>query len=301
MDIRHRWIILPVALLAGACQAADDAAPADGVDATVGIDALRASYVEHYNMGHPAIVADMYAEDAVGLMADGSVLLGREAIAAGLAEQLAASPELALTQLDDMAFGDTVVTIGTWSVTVTPEEGAEPVTRGGHYMAAHTPGDEGWQVAGVITNYDSRQPAEALQGTRPAEPPTEESTMGALLGAYEAAWNAGDAAGLAALYAEDAWAAFADLPAVQGRAAIEQAMEQRVRGEMDLHGVNTVDLGDGWKVDGGWLQITGDGDDFIGNYWIVTRAEGDGEPVIHWAVSNGRPASVIPSSDSSGG
>jgi len=280
MRTRTRWLVLSLVLLVGACQAADDdAADADAdatADATTAdIDARRASYVEHYNMSHPDMVADMYAEDAVALMADGSVLPGREAIGGYLAEQMAASPELALTQLDILVAGDTVMTIGKWSVTMTPGEGAEPGAQSGHYMAAHTRGTDGWEVAGVISNYDVQQSAEALQGTTPAERPAEESTMGVLHEAYEAAWSAGDAAGIAALYAEDAWASFADLPAVEGRAAVEQVMEQRLRGEIDLHGVATADLGDGWKVDAGWYEIGGDGDSFFGNYWVVPRAEGD--------------------------
>jgi uncharacterized protein (TIGR02246 family) len=304
MDIRHRWLVLPLALLIGACQPADDETAMESVDttaaATTGIDALRESYVEHYNMGHAEMVADMYAEDAIGLLADGSVLSGREAIAAALAEAMAASPELSLAQLDQMVMGDTVVTVGSWSLTVTPEEGADPVARGGHYMAAHTLGDGGWQVAGVITNHDSPQSAEALQGAVPTERPEEESILGSFSEAYEAAWNAGDAAGVAALFAEDAWAALADLPAVEGRTAIQQVMEQRVRGEIDIHGVESRDLGDGWVLDGGWFEIRGAPDgDYIGNYWTLSRAGDDGVRLIHWAVSNGRPESVIPSPESS--
>lgn len=310
MDIRTRWLILPLVLLGAACQSADDDAELDGADATAdvtadataGVDALRTSYVEHYNMGHPDMVADMYAEDAVALMADGGVLRGREEIAAGLAEQLAGgSPRLALDQIDGLVFGDTVITIGRWSVTATPEEGAEPVTRGGHYMAAHTPGQDGWQVAGVITNYDVQQSAEALQGTVPAEQPEEESLLGAFSEAYEAAWNAGDAEGVAALYAEDAWAAFGNIPAVEGHASIRQVLEQRVRGEIDIHGVGSMDLGDGWVLEGGWFEITGAPDgDYVGAYWTLSRAGDDGERRIHWMVSNGRPESMVPSSASAG-
>jgi len=306
MDIRQRWLLLPLALLLGACQAADDEAAtdgavADGADAaaevTGGIDALRTSYVEHYNMGHPDMVADMYTEDAFGLMADGSVLSGREAIAGALAEQMAASPRLALDQLDQMVFGDTVITIGTWSVTVTPDEGADPVTRGGHYMASHLRGDDGWKVSGVITNYDVQQSAEALQGTVPPEPPEEESTLGSFLEAYEAAWNAGDAEGVAALYAEDAWYAGADLPAVEGREAIQGVMEQRLRGQIDIHGVGSWDLGDGWVLDGGWFEILDATEgDYVGTYWILTRGAEEGQRRVQWLVSNGRPESVIPTS-----
>jgi uncharacterized protein (TIGR02246 family) len=310
MDIRIRSVLLPLVLLVGACQSADDDAALDGADTaadatadtTAGVDALRASYVEHYNMGHADMVADMYAEDAVALMADGSVLLGREEIAAWLAEQMAAgSPEVTLEQIDEMAFGDTVITIGHWSVTATPAEGAEPVMRGGHYMAAHTPSADRWEVGGVITNYDAQQSAEALEGTVPPEPPEEESTLGSFLEAYEAAWNAGDAEGVAALYAEDAWYAGADLPAVEGREAIQGIMEQRLRGQMDIHGVGSMDLGDGWVVDGGWFEIRGASEgDYIGSYWILTQAAEDGQRQIQWIVSNGRPESVIPSPASAG-
>lgn len=309
MDIRARWLIVPLVLLFGACQADDEAAvdnaetAADtSTDATAGVDALRTSYVEHYNMGHPDMVADMYAEDAVALMADGGILEGREEIAAGLAEQLAnGSPQLALEQIDGMAFGDTVVTIGRWSVTATPEEGAEPVTRGGNYMAAHTPSEDGWKVAGVITNYDVQQSAEALQGTVPADDPEEASLLDEFTEAYEAAWNAGDAEGVTALYAEDAWAAFGNVPAVEGHASIQQVLEERVRGEIDIHGVKSVDLGDGWVLDGGWFELTGAPDgDYVGAYWTLSHAENDGERRIHWMVSNGRPESMVPSSASSG-
>lgn len=306
MDIRTRWLILPLVLLFGACQSADDdAAPdadATASSATAGVDALRASYVEHYNMGHPDMVAEMYAEDAVALMADGGVLEGREEIAAGLAEQMAGgSPELALEQIDEMAFGDTVITIGSWSVTATPEEGAEPVTRGGNYMAAHTPSADGWEVSGVITNYDVQQSAEALQGTVPEEAPEEASLLDTFSEAYEAAWNAGDAEGVTALYAENAWAAFGNVPAVEGHASIQQVLEQRVRGEIDIHGVGSMDLGDGWVLDGGWFEIAGAPDgDYVGAYWTLSHAEDDGERRIHWMVSNGRPASMVPSSASAG-
>lgn len=299
MNIRARSLLLPLALLFGACQSADQAATendgTDGsADAVAELDALRASYEEHYDMGHADVVADMYAEDAVALLADGGVYDGREAIAAHLAEELAASPDLALEQLDAIvgADGEMAVTIGTWDVTVTPEEGDE-MTYGGHYMTANGRTVDGWELLGVITNFDAQQSAEMLQGTA-AEPPAESSQMGALTDAYEEAWNAGDSDAVAALYAEDAWAAFADLPAVEGREAIAELMEQRVRGTMELHGVRSESLGEGRMVHGGWYTISGgETGDYSGHYWIVTETV-DGEPKIKWVVSNGRPASVIP-------
>lgn len=302
MNIRARTLLLPLALLVGGCQSADEAATdGDGTDrptdAVAQLDALRASYEEHYDMGHADVVADMYAEDAVALLADGGVHRGREAIAASLAEEMAASPDLALEQLDAIvgADGEMAVTIGTWDVTVTPEEGNE-MTYGGHYMTANGRTADGWELLGVITNFDAQQSAEMLQGTA-GEPPAESSQMGALVDAYEEAWNAGDPDAVAALYTEDAWAAFADLPAVEGREAIAELMQQRVVGTMELHGVRSESLGNGRMVNGGWYRISdGGAGDYVGNYWIVTETV-DGQPRIEWVVTNGRPASVIPSSD----
>lgn len=304
MDIRTRSLILPLVLLIGACQPADEAATngdetEQAPDAAAELDALAASYEEHYDMGHADMVADMYVEDATALMADGDVLRGRQAIAADLAEDMEASPDLALEQLDAVvgADGQMAATIGTWDVTVTPE-GGDAMTHGGHYMTANLRTADGWKLMGVITNHDAQQSAEMLQGTA-GEPPAEESQMGGLLDAYEEAWNSGDPAAVAALYAEDAWAAFADLPAVEGREAIGDLMEQRVRGTIELHGVRSESLGEGRMIDGGWFTISGgEGGDFTGNYWIVTETV-DGEPRIKWTVSNGRPASVIPSADGS--
>lgn len=301
MEIRTRSLILPLVLLIGACQPADEATTnGDDVeqapDAVAQLDARRASYEEHYDMGHADMVADMYLEDAVALLADGGVYDGREAIAANLTRAMAASPDLALEQLDAIvsADGQMAVTIGTWDVTVTPE-GGEAMTHGGHYMTANRRTDGGWMLMGVISNHDAQQSAEMLQGTMPETAPPENSQMGALLSAYEEAWNAGDPAGVAALYAEDAWAAFADLPAVQGREAITGLMEERVRGTIDIHGVRSESLGEGRMIDGGWYTISGGGaGEFNGHYWIVTETV-DGEPRIKWVVSNGRPASVTAS------
>ena len=301
MEIRTRSLMLPLVLIFGACQAGDEAANGEmdgqAPDAAAQLDALRADYEEHYDMGHADVVADMYVEDAVALLADGGVYDGREAIAANLSETLEASPDLALEQLDAIisADGQMGVTIGTWDVTMTPE-GGDAMSYGGHYMTANTRTADGWKLMGVISNHDTQQSAEMLQGTVPESRPPENTEIAPLLSAYEEAWNAGDAAGLAALFTEDAWAAFADLPAVQGRDAIAGIMEQRVRGTMDLHGVRSESLGDGRMVDGGWFTISGGGQgDFNGHYWVVTETV-DGEPKIKWAVSNGRPASVAPSS-----
>lgn len=288
---------LPVVSLAVACQPADeqdggtaeDTMAMEGADVSGAMDELAAAYVQHYNLGHADMVAALYTDSAIALLADGTVARGRAEIQQVTAAQLAAgSPKLSISISDTKAGGDTAVAIGSWSVTATPE-GGEPVKTSGHWMGAYQHGADGWKIMGVITNYDSEQPAEAYMGKAPVQLPPENSRMGALIDAYANAWNAGDAAGIAALYAPDAWAAFVNSPVSEGRDAIRQAMEQRVRGAIEIHGVRTVSLGGGWNVDGGWWQVAGgEGPTIRGNYWLVAHGEAGATPVIQWAVSNGR-------------
>lgn len=313
MRTPHAWrssrlfLLLPLLLLTAACTADDDDATGDGMaedtaaeDAGGWLDELAASYVRHYNAGHAEAVAALYAEDAVVLAADGSVAMGREAIEAWNTRQMAeGSPQLDVEVIDRRVFGDTALAIGRYTVS-SSAEGGEATTFGGHWMGAYGRMAGGWKSLGLITNYDRQMSAEYLQGPVPTEPPPDESTMDELLTAYENAWNAGDAQAFGDLYAEGAWAAFSNLPAIEGREAIVNAMQQRIKGaRIALRGARTVDLGDGWRADGGLHETTREGgDDSRGHYWVLTHTDADGETHIQWLLSNGRPVSTIPSGDS---
>lgn len=298
-----RWLFLPLVLLIGACAPADDDGMVDDgeiqnvddtMDAGTAVTASLDEYVRHYNLGHADAVAALYTEDGVGLYADGTVARGRAEIVAFNQAQMAGNPTVDINLLNEKAFGDKAVAVGEWSVDVTPE-GAEPMQSAGHWMALYDDTDEGLKAMGVITNYDRQMGAEFLQGTMPAEPPPEESTMTEMLSAYEAAWNSGNAEAVVDMYADNVWAAFADLPPVTSKASLSTLMSERVQGNIDLHGVRSMDLGDGYTLDGGWYEISGiEGGDVRGNYWILVNTNDDGEPKIEWLVSNSRPVSVIP-------
>lgn len=299
-----RWLFLPLVLLIGACAPADDDGMADDgqmvnvddtMDAGTAVTASVDEYVRHYNLGHADAVAALYTEDGVGLYADGTVARGRAEIQAFNEAQFAADPTVDIDVLDEMAFADNAVAVGTWSVEATPE-GAEPIQQAGHWMALYANTDEGLKAMGVITNYDRQMGAEFLQGTAPPEAQPEESTMNELLTAYEAAWNSGDAAAVADMYADDVWAAFADLPPVTSESSLATVLSERVSGSIDLHGVRSVDLGDGYTLDGGWYEISGvEGGNVRGHYWSLINTGDDGARKIEWLVTNGRPVSVIPS------
>lgn len=296
-----RWIfstILLVALLV-ACQGADrsggettdEATAGQAGDAGQSIADLTASYEQHYNLGHASQTAALYTDSAVALMADGTVARGRSAIEEYLGGQMAnGSPQLSVELVDTKSMGDTAMSIGSWHVTSTPA-GGDTVHVGGHWMAAYERTSDGWKAMALITNYDSEPTPEMLSGAAPSEPPAETSAMGSLADAFESAWNGGDAADVAALYAENAWVSYSNQPVSEGRAAIEAALQQQIHGTIEIHGVKSVDLGDGWGADGGWYLISGGGQPpYGGNYMLLAQTGSDGAPRIQWALSNGRPA-----------
>lgn len=296
-----RSVLRPLLLvpLLAACQGsdrgggemADETMSAQDGDAGRAIAALTASYEQHYNLGHASQTAALYTDSAVALMADGTVARGRTAIEEYLGGQMAnGSPQLSVELVDTKSMGDTAMSIGSWHVTATPA-GTDTLHVGGHWMAAYERTADGWKAMALITNYDSEPTPDMLSGVAPSEPPADRSTMGSLADAFEAAWNGGNAAEVASLYAEDAWVSFSSQPVTEGRAAIEAALEQQVRGSIEIHGVKSVDLGNGWDADGGWYVVSGgDQPDYGGNYMLLVHTGPDGAPQIQWAVSNGRPA-----------
>ncbi|MDX1393375.1 MAG: nuclear transport factor 2 family protein [Gemmatimonadota bacterium] len=80
----------------------------------------------HMNMGHPDMVADRYAEDAIVMAPE--LVEGRETIRAALTEMSEAGVQMTMTPFAAAELGDDYVTsVGTWS----GQEGEEAVS--GHY------------------------------------------------------------------------------------------------------------------------------------------------------------------------
>ncbi|MFQ5529990.1 MAG: YybH family protein [Gemmatimonadota bacterium] len=293
-----RWTLLPLALLAGACQAADDAAEvaaeteaASALAADeAALDELRAYYAEHFNLGHASMVAELYTDTAVTLFADGSVNLGRAEIEAGLTEIIAGSPAITITREAVHVADDAAVARGAWTME-TPVEGAEPAASSGHYLTVFTRGDSGWKIQAVVSNYDTEVPAEALTGviSENVDDEEDDGTI-ALVTAYEEAWAAGDTEALSMMWTEDAHAAFSMSPAIEGRPAIAERLAEVVAGTIDIHPKATLPMGDGYAAIGGWYQVDTDEGSTTGTYLSLVRATDDGSHQLHWGVSNGRPS-----------
>jgi uncharacterized protein (TIGR02246 family) len=296
MKFRNLLVLFLAVTFVTACTAQDEAATdetAAMVDASgdaEALDALLAGYVEHYNMGHADVVAANYVDDAVTLYADGGVNLGRAEIEAALTATMAGSPTLSIDRDDIHVGDDKAVARGTWGISM-PVEGADPMTTSGHYMTLFTRVEGEWKVMVVASNYDSEQPPEANMGVVSENVDDEEDDgMAAMMTAYEEAWAAGDASAIGWLYTENAHASFASQSVVEGRAAIETRITERMAGTLDIHSKGTIPLGDGWTVNGGWYESMDDSGHSVGNYLLLAQDTEDGGHQIHWLVSNGRPA-----------
>lgn len=259
------------------------------------IDALREEWVTHYNLHHPDMVADFYAEDAVVLAADQGVHEGKEAIAAWLTGTMENEPTATITTGETMVFGDQAVSMGTYEIEGTSPEG-EAVEFSGYYMNALTRQEGEWLIGASVTNYDSPRPEGWTWGTmgEGEEPPAEEGTMTELVEAYETHWNLQHPDMVADLYTEDARAAFADGEMIEGRAAIEARMEEVLADgrTLDVHDVGTMELDENHRVDGGWYELKAGEDGEVvqaGAYMLLAELQDDGSWKIQRMITNARP------------
>jgi uncharacterized protein (TIGR02246 family) len=271
--------------------------PADPAAADrAAIATLHDEYATHFNQGHATAVADLMADSAVFLGADGSVDLGRAQIVAGLEASFAGKPTLTLAPAETIVLGDRAFTRGGYSLAMSPPAGA-PLTLAGNYLTAFGRQDGAWKITAVLTNYDATPPAGVPWDSSTAgTPPADQGTMGDLVTAFTTHFNAGHAAEVAALFTDSAVAMFADTTPATGRAAIERHLAgvlAQGAPQITIHDVGTEVLPEGWAFDGGWWVITATAPEGprtrIGGYVLLARQQADGSWRIHWFASNAGP------------
>ncbi|MGD8278044.1 MAG: SgcJ/EcaC family oxidoreductase [Gemmatimonadota bacterium] len=267
--------------------------------AEAAVDQIRTDYMAAFNNHDAATVASMFADSAVVLAANGEVEEGREAIEASLTEQMAGSPMAQIDADETMVFGDMAVQRGTYTVNSTTPDGTA-MSVSGSYMSALAQADGAWMIEALITNLNAPPPeGYPMAEESTMEPPPEEGTMTDLGSAYMAAFNSGDAAAVAALYTDDAMAAFANEPVAMGTAAIQAANAASFAEgspQLEIHDVYTQPLADGYALDAGWYTVTAttpDGEMTTGGtYVLLCRQAADGTWKIHWSVVNGNPTTT---------
>ncbi|MCH7823451.1 MAG: SgcJ/EcaC family oxidoreductase [Acidobacteria bacterium] len=264
------------------------------MDDAAAIAALADEYVVHYNLHHPSMVNDYYTGEGIGLPADGSVLMGAEARLAHLEAAMEGNPTLAVETADVAVFGDTAVAHGSYSVEIAPE-GADAMSVTGNWMASYEKADGDWKIAVLLSNYDGDPPEDLPDPTTPAEPPPEQedSPLAELLGYYATHFNMGHGGMVASRYTEDAMAAFAGGPKLEGRAAIEEDLNARIEElgnpQLTIHVVAGDEVGDDFVFGGGRYEMAAEAGDSQGAFLILAKRGDDGNLQIQWAVSNGLP------------
>lgn len=291
---RTTALALASALLVGCAGESDKMAGAADAAASdeQAVEALRAYWETHYNMHHPDMVATTYADSAWSLPAAGGYLTGREAIEADLAASMAASPTATITSSDLVLMGDLGASMGTYAVTVAPE-GGESTSWSGTYLNVVTKASGEWKILGTITNYDAARPDGWTWSGSMADPPPDAGTMTEVTDYYATHWNMGHPSMVADTYTDDAMVSFANGAIVQGRAAVEAAIAERINtgAKLEIHDVGTLPMGEGWAADGGWYLLTGPDGTAIqsGSYLTILKQQADGGWKVHRSVTNGQP------------
>ncbi len=272
-------------------------APADAMSADEqALTELRDSWAQHYNMHHASVVAEYYTDDAVTLSADGGVHMGLEANAAALEAQMEGTPTITLMGEEMMVFEGRAVALGSYAIeTATPD--GEQMAVSGSYLTSFTKESGDWKIDAVVTNYDSPRPEGWAYVVGDGEdPPEDEGTMTDMLGGLATHFNMGHASVAAGYYAEDATVASADEAIKVGRDAVTASFEALFEAnpgvQVTIHDVATIELGEGWALDGGWFLLeAADGGDPVaaGSFLLLCEQGEDGSWKIKWDVSNMQP------------
>ncbi len=107
--------------------------------------AVRTEYVEMYNKKDAAGVTNLYADDAILIQPDGTMLTGTEEIGKAMAEASKSWAHAVIESDTTRVYGSTAVDIGTF--TTHPTAGAEQVDR---YTTVLRRGINGWKITHVV-------------------------------------------------------------------------------------------------------------------------------------------------------
>lgn len=145
--------LIPVAsLILAGCTAQAPPPPSTDVNAVRDeIGKLRTAWIAAAERDDAAAVAQMYAEDAVLMTAEGAVVRGRQGIQDYFAKAFLTSGGLEVTPMGFDASGDLAYESGRFSQDVTPPDG-KPTKVSGHYVVVSKRQADGtWKLVHHIT------------------------------------------------------------------------------------------------------------------------------------------------------
>ncbi len=161
MRTAHNGLALLTLLSLAACrpraespEAAMARQTADQKAAEEAIALAQASFVLHYNSGHPDSLAAFYLPDAHLMPSNLPAVVGTAAIQAAYTQALASKGQLKLVTESVSASGDLAVERGTYEETYTPPGSSTSVTERGKYLAHWQRIDGKWLMVDHIANSD---------------------------------------------------------------------------------------------------------------------------------------------------
>ncbi|HUF47351.1 MAG TPA: SgcJ/EcaC family oxidoreductase [Vicinamibacterales bacterium] len=144
--------------LVAALAACAPAPPPDTTDTTAedtaAINALRDGWSAAYNAADADALANSYTEDTVRMSANEPSQVGRVAVRDGFLAEFGAGQGTATIRSDEMRLmGDWAFDRGTFSVSIVPAAGGDPVMAEGRYLVLlHKQADGSWKIARGMDN-----------------------------------------------------------------------------------------------------------------------------------------------------
>ncbi len=293
---KHLTLLAFVGLTLTGCapEAAETEAEAVFETPADALTALRDGYAEAMNAGDLTSLVALYGEDAVYMPGSGIRVSGSEAISQALETSLNVVSDVEIVGEAMQFVDDWALERGRWSFTLAPE-GVEPFAQSGYYISVSRQQPDGsFKLAWLATNFDAPPGTPSPPDMAPvaAPDPSLGESLEGLRSAWETEYNAGNAAGVAALYTEDAVAMFAEQSAVEGQAAIQASLEAMggMAPTVAIMGEGLVSMGD-WMVGRGTHTLTGtspEGEEMSvsGFHLVVCKQDAEGEWKIHWHIGN---------------
>lgn len=123
------------------------------------IKKVTQEWASHAKMGHAAVVAKLYTEDAMELPPDQPAIKGRASIEQRIAESVTGLQDIKITSVETHGMLDLAYDRGTYSVTVKEEGMDEPVKINGKYISIlRRQADGTWKLTRLIWNEDTPPP-----------------------------------------------------------------------------------------------------------------------------------------------
>jgi len=146
-------LMLLLALVAGG-QSLAHAQMADTAADLAAIAQVREALVAADNAGDATAFAAQFAEDGALLPSNEPAAMGRAAVEAHLQQQHAAmAPTLAVTSREANVAGDIGYDTGSYTLTLTPKAGGDPISADGKYIVTlGRQADGSWKIRNLIYN-----------------------------------------------------------------------------------------------------------------------------------------------------